>query len=128
MEEQSNQQRLSTADLVARQDQPHPDDTQRQETGEQTRGGNTPLFSEQEGRDLHAQWEAIQTGFVDEPRQAVERADGLVAHVIQRLAQTFSEEHGRLEQQWSQGADVSTEELRIALKRYRSFFDRLLSL
>lgn len=128
MDERNEGQRLSTADLVARHDQPDPDDTQTQGAGEPTRGGDTPLFSEHEGRDLRSQWEAIQAGFVDEPRQAVERADGLVAHVIQRLAQTFSEEHGRLEQQWSQGADVSTEELRIALKRYRSFFDRLLSL
>jgi hypothetical protein len=104
MDERSEEQRLRTADLVARHDQPGPTDTRADGTGDEDdtlpAGGETaPLFPEQEVRDLRSQWEAIQTGFVDEPRQAVERADGLVAQVIQRLAETFSEEHGRLEQQ-----------------------------
>jgi hypothetical protein len=65
---------------------------------------------------------------VDEPRQAVERADGLVARVTKRLAEGFAGERGRLEEQWTRGGDVSTEDLRLALRRYRSFFDRLLSI
>ena len=64
---------------------------------------------------------------MDEPRQCVEKADQLVARVVQRLAESFSQERSRLEGQWSKGEDVSTEDLRIALQRYRSFFDRLLS-
>ena len=69
----------------------------------------------------------IQTGFVDEPRQTVEQADELVAQVMQRLAEGFAAERERLEQQWGRGEDVSTEDLRIALQRYRSFFQRLLA-
>jgi hypothetical protein len=64
---------------------------------------------------------------VDEPRKAVEQADALVAGAMQRLAEVFAEERFRLEGQWGRGADVSTEDLRLALRRYRSFFGRLLS-
>ena len=77
--------------------------------------------------DLGRQWEDIQTGFVDEPRQTVERADALVATVMQQLADGFASERDHLEQQWDRGEDISTEDLRIALQRYRSFFRRLLS-
>ena len=87
----------------------------------------TPLFASEESTRLRASWERIQTGFVDEPRHAVEQADELVAQVMQRLARVFSDERGQLEAQWTRGDDVSTEDLRIALRRYRSFFDRLLS-
>ena len=66
-----------------------------------------------------SRWESIQTGFVDEPRQTVEQADELVAHVMKRLAEGFAAERERLEQQWGRGEDVSTEDLRIALQRYR---------
>ena len=68
----------------------------------------------------------MQVGFVDEPRGSVQEADALVAELMQRLAQTFSDERTSLEAQWEQGADVSTEDLRVAMQRYRSFFDRLL--
>ena len=74
-----------------------------------------------------ARWQEIQSTFVDRPRQSVEEADALVADLMQRLAAGFSNERERLESQWEGGADVSTEELRVALTRYRSFFDRLLS-
>ena len=86
-----------------------------------------PLFSAEESRRFQSDWDSIQIAFVDEPRKAVERADGLVAQVIKRLAEVFAEERGKLEGQWSRGADVSTEDLRLALQRYRSFFGRLLS-
>jgi len=87
--------------------------------------GRMPLFKN--GDDYRRQWEAVQTGFVDEPRRAVERADALVAEVVQALVSSFAEERDRLEGQWSGGSEVSTEALRIALQRYRSFFDRLLT-
>jgi hypothetical protein len=86
-----------------------------------------PLFSQEEARMLRARWDAIQVGFVDEPRRAVEEADSLVATAMKRLAEQFSEERSRLEGQWDRGGDVSTEDLRIALRRYRSFFGRLLT-
>ena len=87
----------------------------------------TPLFAADETENLRSDWSAIQTAFVDEPRQCVEKADQLVARVVKRLAESFSQERSRLEGQWSKGEDVSTEDLRVALQRYRSFFDRLLS-
>jgi hypothetical protein len=87
-----------------------------------------PLFKEAELADFRAQWVKVQTGFVDEPRQTVQDADQLVASVMQRLAQGFADERAGLEKQWSQGENVSTEDLRLGLQKYRSFFDRLLSL
>jgi hypothetical protein len=72
-------------------------------------------------------WEQVQTPFVDEPRGAVERADELVAQVMKRLAGVFVDERAGLEQQWARGDNVSTEDLRLALRRYRWFFDRLLN-
>jgi hypothetical protein len=90
--------------------------------------GPMPLFSESEMGEFRSQWSKIQTGFVDEPRQTVEGADKLVAAVMQRLAEGFANERSGLEKQWDRGDNVSTEDLRIALQRYRSFFDRLLKL
>jgi hypothetical protein len=85
------------------------------------------LFPEAETNNLRGRWQEIQGSFVDEPRQSVERADELVATVISRLAQSFADERSKLEGDWSRGRDVSTEDLRQALQRYRSFFDRLLT-
>jgi hypothetical protein len=87
-----------------------------------------PLFTESEMGDFRAQWSNVQTGFVDEPRRTVKDADKLVAAVMQRLAEGFANERSGLEKQWDSGDNVSTEDLRIALQRYRSFFDRLLKL
>ena len=87
-----------------------------------------PLFSESEMGDFRSQWSKVQTGFVDEPRRTVEGADKLVAAVMQRLAEGFANERSGLEKQWDSGDNVSTEDLRLALQRYRSFFDRLLKL
>jgi hypothetical protein len=87
-----------------------------------------PLFSEREMADFRSQWSKVQTGFVDEPRRTVEDADKLVAAVMQRLAEGFANERSGLEKQWDSGDNVSTEDLRVALQRYRSFFDRLLKL
>ena len=88
----------------------------------------TALFPENESKDFHKRWTDIQTAFVDEPRRAVERADELVAEVIKRLAESFAQERARLEGQWGRGDNVSTEDLRVALQRYRAFFDRLLNI
>lgn len=85
-----------------------------------------PLLADEELDGFRGRWDAVQVGFVDEPRGSVQQADALVAELMQRLAQTFSDERTSLESQWEQGADVSTEDLRVAMQRYRSFFDRLL--
>lgn len=86
------------------------------------------LFHDEEANGFRSRWEAVQTGFVDEPRAAVEQADALVGQVVARLSEVFGEERTRLERHWDRGDDVSTEDLRVVLKRYRSFFDRLLSM
>lgn len=85
-----------------------------------------PLFPTGEAEGFRSRWTEVQTGFVDEPRHAVEQADSMVAEMMQRLAQVFAQERAKLEEQWSRGDDISTEDLRQALRRYRSFFDRLL--
>jgi hypothetical protein len=87
----------------------------------------TPLFPDDELHSFRARWDQVQTSFVDEPRQAVEQADSLVANVVKRIAEQFSTERAQLEKQWDRGDNVSTEDLRQALRRYRSFFDRLLT-
>jgi hypothetical protein len=86
-----------------------------------------PVFPAAEAEELRRSWDAIQAGFVDEPRKAVEDADHLVATTMQRLAEVFAAERAMLEGQWDRGDDVSTEDLRVALRRYRAFFGRLLS-
>lgn len=86
------------------------------------------LFPQEELVGYRTQWESIQTGFVDQPRAAVEHADALVSQLVNRLTEVFTRERSMLEGQWTKGDNVSTEELRVALTRYRSFFHRLLSM
>jgi hypothetical protein len=93
-------------------------------TGPGTAG---PLLGAEYAEGFRARWTDVQNGFVDAPREAVEQADGLVAELMQHLARTFSEERGRLESQWDRGDEVSTDDLRTAFQRYRSFFERLLA-
>jgi hypothetical protein len=85
------------------------------------------LLAADDAEAFRARWTDVQHGFVDAPRQAVAQADGLVAELMQHLAKTFADERGRLEGQWDQGDDVSTEHLRTAFQRYRLFFERLLT-
>lgn len=90
-------------------------------------GMNEPLLPADQTDRFTSRWQEIQAGFVDQPRQSVEQADALVADLMQRLAASFSNEREQLEGQWDRDGDVSTEDLRVALTRYRSFFDRLLT-
>jgi len=116
------EEHLSTADLA--------NTAQNGVAGAPTAGGeeqHDPLLPQDFVQQLRTKWDEIQAGFVDEPRGAVQRADELVAQAIQRLAQSFADERGRLEDQWGRGDNVNTEELRQALRKYRSFFHRLLS-
>ena len=145
---EERQPRLSTADMAAAarrpqveqasttaqiQDDAVPIESQAQvpqmaDANTQTAAEPTSLLATDETHTFRSRWDTIQTSFVDEPRQSVEQADGLVAEVMQRLAEMFADERGKLEGQWNRGDDVSTEDLRLALRRYRSFFDRLLSM
>jgi hypothetical protein len=86
-----------------------------------------PLFSELEISNLRTTWSNVQANFVDTPRHSVEEADKLVATVMQRVASRFAAERATLEQRWDRGEEVSTEDLRVALKRYRAFFGKLLN-
>jgi hypothetical protein len=122
--EEHVENRTTTADLVAANGT----------TGGSTRAAakaaqepNLPLFTPSDTQDFRSRWERIQSGFVDEPRTAVAKADELVANAIKRLAEVFATERHNMETEWDKTDDVSTEELRIALRRYRSFFERLLS-
>ena len=85
------------------------------------------LLPESDRSKYQEQWGSIQTKFVDEPKACVQEADALVAGVIQQLATKFAEQRTSLEQQWGSGGEASTEDLRLALQQYRSFFQRLLA-
>ena len=123
----SADERLTTADLAGRAGSPEdePMDRDRDDTPS---SALEPLLGGGEEDRFRTEWESVQVGFVDEPRASVERADALVADLMQRLAQSFAEEREKLERQWATGEETSdTEELRVALQRYRSFFERLLA-
>jgi ElaB/YqjD/DUF883 family membrane-anchored ribosome-binding protein len=143
---ESKESRLSTADMAAASEkqeskkvesvndevEKNRDDVSRLDTktADSAKPRDTdlaPLFSNDAVQDFRSRWTTLQTGFVDEPRRAVQEADELVAEVIKQLAETFSDERAKLEKQWDQGDKVSTEDLRLVLQRYRSFFDRFLS-
>lgn len=104
---------LSTADIAG--------------NGSGAPAGANVLFTPAMLDDLRERWTKVQTGFVDEPRRSVQDADHLVAETVKHLAESFAAERSGLEGQWSRGDQVSTEDLRQILRRYRSFFDRLLS-
>jgi hypothetical protein len=115
------------ADVTASQAQNVPAPASLAGSSETASANGAQLLSEELSMTFQRRWEEVQTRFVDEPRGAVEDADGLVANLMQQLAQGFAQERERLEAQWGRGADISTEDLRVALQRYRSFFQRLLS-
>ena len=85
------------------------------------------LFADDEMVGLRARWDSVQASFVDDPKECVQKADGLVSDVVEQLTSSFTHARSRLEEQWARGEEASTEDLRIALKRYREFFDRLLA-
>jgi len=114
---------LSTADIAAN----GPPANRPMQTSNLDQSSNVPLFPQEDTQNLRSQWEKVQIGFVDEPKSAVAHADELVGATIQRLADSFAAERSKLEAEWDKTDNVSTEDLRVALRRYRSFFDRLLS-
>jgi hypothetical protein len=130
-------ERLSTSDIAAAGERPRPAPA-RVERGPQDREHAHPgphdhdelpaqLFQAEDATKYRQHWSRVQTSFVDEPRRAVEEADRLVAAVMKRLAEVFSDERRHLEAQWEKSDQVSTEDLRQAMRRYRSFFERLLA-
>lgn len=133
----TNQERLTTEQLANMQaaEPPQPDPRERRQQQEQQREQQRAAESEPrpqllapgDRETMTTRWREIQADFVDHPRQAMQDADALVAGLMQQLAQTFAQERQQLEGQWSRGDDVSTEDLRVSLQRYRAFFERLLS-
>ena len=125
--------RLSTEDLVdANRDD---DDRDREVPEDQPQSppatgngdeGSIELFDQDEIERFRVEWREIQARFVDDPREAVQGADHLVAEVMQSLATTFNEHKHELEGQWQHGSDAETEDLRQALRHYRTFFNQLL--
>jgi len=138
MNEATNERNLTTADLVAAAKAPNEKRDARSVTTEPAADGDTAVGHEQEqlvalfsrdvAEDFRSRWDAVQIGFVDDPKQAVQKADELVAQVMTSLAETFAKERSELEGYVSGTETASTENLRVALRRYRSFFQRLLSL
>jgi hypothetical protein len=131
------EERLSTADFVSAGNRSEtagrPAETtsgQRPETtdGRSANGSAGTLLPENVVQDFRNQWATVQSNFVDEPQAAVRQADELVAVAMKRLAEGFTEQRNTLEHQWSGGKDVSTEDLRVALRKYRAFFERLLAI
>ena len=118
------EERLQTGDLVREDDADAA--LARDEAPGQSSERLEPLFDTGRANELRDRWQALQARFVDDPREAVSDADALVAELLRDLAKTFDDARSGLEGQWSRGDDVSTEELRVTLQRYRSFFERLL--
>ena len=119
--------RLQTDDLVT-DDADEPIARERDDTsGSSSRETLEPLFDDRTANELRDRWHALQAKFVDDPRETVNEADSLVAELLQQLAQGFNQARSGLEEQWNRGDDVSTEDLRVTLQRYRSFFERLLA-
>lgn len=129
---------LTTADLAAAAERPvaEREERERRAAGPDAKKSTVSaqeealvaLFPAGVAKDFRARWDAVQSGFVDDPKQAVRQGDELVAQVMKSLADTFAKERAELEGRLDKPDEASTENLRVALRRYRSFFQRLLSL
>jgi hypothetical protein len=99
---------------------------QEQRTEDEQREDERVLFDESELQSYRGRWEQVQSDFVDEPREAVQKADDLVSDLVEKLTSGFAQTRSGLEDQWKKGEEASTEDLRVAFTRYRAFFQRLL--
>src|SRR5262245_35706557 len=123
----NDERKLSTSDIAEATERKSPaavpidDGMPAQAQPRMTEEPPAALFNEGDGLGYRTRWNAIQTGFVDEPRKAVEE-------VMKRLAEVFAEQRQRLEADWERNDKVSTEDLRQSMRRYRSFFERLLTI
>jgi len=122
-EEVENERRVEAEERMPKNRAPV--DTRPAETREEELA---PLFEGDEAKKFRSRWLAIQSKFVDDPSDSVKQADDLVSDVIKSVTMNFSNRRIALEKQWNGEAQASTEDLRMAIKRYRSFFDRLLTL
>ena len=134
---EARERNLTTADLAASANKPMPSPNDRRPVTAANTGATqaekeetalAPLFTEDAAKAFRSRWDVVQRGFVDDPQEAVQAGDELVAQVIKSLAESFSEQRSALEGELSQADRSSTENLRLALRRYRSFFERLLAI
>jgi len=88
--------------------------------------GRERLVPAERAHEYSSRWDALKGDFVDEPRRAVAQADDLVGELLDEIQRLFADQRRDLEQGFDHDR-ASTEDLRLALRRYRSFFDRLLS-
>jgi hypothetical protein len=123
MSREQDEKSFGTADFVAAADAPQ---------GEQARDLKdeqlAALFPQETAEAFRSDWDAVQIGFVDDPRKAVQQADELVAKVMKSLAESFANQRASIEADVGRNEQADTENLRVALRRYRSFFERLLSI
>ena len=110
-----------------RRDEGQSEQEERRDEGQSEQEQEQELFGSNELQGFRSRWEEVQAGFVDEPREAVQRADELVSDLMTKLTSGFDQTRSGLEEQWNKGEEASTEDLRVALKRYREFFERLLA-
>ena len=122
MSKEQDEKSFGTADFVAGAQAPQPAEPETDD------GQLAALFPPETAEGFRSNWDAVQIGFVDDPRKAVQQADELVARVMKSLAESFASQRASIEADVGQNDQASTENLRVALRRYRSFFDRLLSL
>ena len=128
-EKQMNVDVVDTPEEELENEQPIEERIPKNKTQTDTRDDKlVPLFEEDAARKFRSRWLAIQSKFVDDPGDSVKQADDLVADVIKNVTMNFANRRVSLEKQWNSGDNTSTEDLRLALKQYRSFFDRLLTL
>jgi hypothetical protein len=107
---------------------PNPEEDRRGQDmhDDESRADTTPYLNDQASSQANERWRRVQAEFVDDPRKSVAEAHELVGDLMQRIVDSFAQERKQLEGQWSKGDSVSTEDLRVCLQRYRSFFSRLL--
>jgi hypothetical protein len=132
-EERDRQREMDVADTARERVEEEPRteervDERRSPTGTVREDPLVPLFEDESAQKFRSRWLAIQSRFVDDPRESVKQADDLVADIIKNVTMSFADRRISLEKHWNSGEDISTEDMRIALKRYRSFFERLLAL
>jgi hypothetical protein len=124
VEREPQERNLTTADLAASANRPSASSNERPATDTKL----APLFTDDAATAFRSRWDVVQRSFVDDPREAVRAGDELVAQVIKSLAESFSDQRSALENGLNQESQSTTENLRLALRRYRSFFERLLAI
>jgi len=89
---------------------------------------STSFLSQTEAQSFRSRWEGVQFGFVDDPKQSVEQAIHLIGDTVKQLTESLDAERQKIGQPLQRVDMPSTEDLRLILRRYRSLFERLVSI